>query len=321
MVQIVLIGIGAGIAAALLFVSPASNMAVGLLLFNLAPLPILIAGLGWSHWAALAASLFASLGVAMAVGNYQFVTFLLGIGLPAWWLSYLALLARPIATPAGNVLEWYPVGRLVTWVAVLSALIVIAALLMLGSSEESIRSELRQNFERMLRRSDVQVASLPDVSRRIDDFVTIAIPVAAITVTFINLLLLWLAGRIVRISNQLRRPWPDIASMVFPPQTPALLGLAAAGVLLGFVGQGLLGMLSGIFVASLVTAYAVLGCAVIHAITRGSNIRGLLLGTMYVAIGLVWPTLVLIALFGLADTAIDIRGRLAGRHGPPTIPT
>ncbi len=53
MMQIVLIGLGAGAASALLFASVASGSLLSLLLFYLAPLPILIAALGWSHWAGL----------------------------------------------------------------------------------------------------------------------------------------------------------------------------------------------------------------------------------------------------------------------------
>ena len=48
MVPMVLIGIGAGAATALLFASVASGAVISILLFYLAPLPILIAAVGWS---------------------------------------------------------------------------------------------------------------------------------------------------------------------------------------------------------------------------------------------------------------------------------
>ena len=60
MVQLILIGIGAGAATALLFASVASGSPLSVPLFYLAPLPILIAALGWSHWAALIAAIVAS---------------------------------------------------------------------------------------------------------------------------------------------------------------------------------------------------------------------------------------------------------------------
>ena len=57
MMQIGLIGIGAGAAAALLFASVTTGSWLAVGLFYLAPLPIMIAGLGWSHWSALIAAL------------------------------------------------------------------------------------------------------------------------------------------------------------------------------------------------------------------------------------------------------------------------
>ena len=128
MVQLFLIGLGAGAAAALLFASVASGSALSVLLFYLAPLPILIAALGWSHWAALIAAIVASAGLAAVFGGIFLPRLPVGIGLPAWWLGYLALLARrPPRRPAA--LEWYPVGHLVFWAAIIGAAIVIAAML------------------------------------------------------------------------------------------------------------------------------------------------------------------------------------------------
>ena len=106
--------------------------------------------------------------------------------------------------------------------------------------------------------------------------------------------------------------------MVFPPSATALLAAALIGAMLAAM-IGLAGLMSGVFAASLVTAYGILGFAVLHAITRGMSIRGLLLALAYVAIVLIWPVLMLIALLGLADSFFDFRGRIAGRRGPPTI--
>src|SRR6476660_2306223 len=113
MMQVALIGVSAGAATALLFASVASGSALSVPLFYLAPLPILIAALGWSHWAALIAAVVASAGLAAMFGGFFFVTFLVGVGLPSWVLGYLALLARPATAATADGLEWYPVGHLV----------------------------------------------------------------------------------------------------------------------------------------------------------------------------------------------------------------
>jgi len=141
MVQVILIGISAGAATALLFASVASGSALSVPLFYLAPLPILIAAMGWSHWAALIAAVVAAGGLAAVFGSMFFIAFMIGIGLPAWWLGYLALLARPTATPGG--LEWYPAGHLVFWAAIIGSAIVIAGIVTLGTDLDGFRASFR----------------------------------------------------------------------------------------------------------------------------------------------------------------------------------
>jgi hypothetical protein len=318
MIQVFLIGIGAGAATALLFASVASGSPLSVLLFYLAPLPILLAALGWSHWAALIAAVFASAGLAAVFTSYFFIMFLIGVGLPAWWLGYLTLLARPVeGAPDG--LEWYPVGHLVVWAAILGAGVVVAGMLHFGTDEESFRASLRSFMERMLRggpRTPTLPTELPkgaDMSRVINFLVVALPPTAAVVTTITNLLNLWLASRVARISGRLRRPPSDLASMQFPAYAPALI---AAAVAVSFI-PGLIGSFGTVFTASLLMAYAILGLAVMHAITRGMASRPFALGGLYaVLIFFGWPVLIL-SMLGLADTAFNIRGRVAARSGPP----
>ena len=316
MMQLVLIGIGAGAATALLFASVASGSIISVLLFYLAPLPILIAALGWSHWAALIAAVAASLGLAAVFGSFFFVAFLLGIGLPAWWLGYLALLARPAERPTEDGMEWYPVGHLVVWAAVLGAVIVMAAIINFGTDDQTFRAGLRNGIERMLRLQSRTPMSPADSERLLDFLVAALPPAAAVLTTLTQVINLWLAGRIVKVSGRLRRPSPDLAAMEFPVYAPALIGVAIAG---SFV-PGLIGVASGVLAASMLMAYAILGFAVLHAITRGTNGRPFILGGVYAAVMVFgWPVLVM-TLMGLADTAFDIRGRIARKRGPPNPP-
>jgi hypothetical protein len=319
MMQLVLIGIGAGASAALLFASVASGALISVLLFYLAPLPILIAALGWSHWAALVAAVTASVGLAAVFGGYFFIAFLIGIGLPAWWIGYLALLARPASAPTPDGLEWYPIGHLVVWTAVIGAAIVIAAILNFGTDEATFRDTLRSGLERMLRTQSTTPGTqpgprLPESSRLIDFLVTALPPAAAVLTTLTNVLNLWLAARIVTVSGRMRRPLPELSAMRFPAHAPILLAAALAGSFL----SGLIGIAAGVLAASLLMAYAILGFAVLHAITRGINTRFLVLAAIYTAVIVFgWPVLAM-SLLGLADTAFDIRGRVAQRRGPPT---
>jgi hypothetical protein len=307
MLQVFLIGVSAGAASALLFASVASGSPLAVLLFYLAPLPILIAAMGWSHWAALIAAIVASAGLASIFGPLYFITFLVGIGLPAWWLGYLALLARPAADGS---LEWYPVGHQVFWAAAISAAIVIGAMLTIGTDAEGFRAALRSGLERMIARGETD--GRPSIPDRLLDFLVAALPpAAAVLTTLTNVVNLWLAERVARISGRLRRPPPELSAMQFPPYAPALVGAAFAVTFL----PGMASIGATVLTASLLMAYAVLGFAVLHAVTRGMNSRPLTLGGTYAAVLMFgWPVLAL-SMLGLADTAFDLRGRAAQRRG------
>ncbi|MBI4274281.1 MAG: DUF2232 domain-containing protein, partial [Rhizobiales bacterium] len=205
------------------------------------------------------------------------------------------------------------------WAAILGALIVVAAMPTLGGDAESVRGGLRNVFERILRLQTHTPAGKPiemsgvDAGRLIDLLVITVPPAAAVLATITNAVNLWLAGRVVGVSGRLKRPWPDLSAMTFPPFASALLAAAIAGSFL----PDLAGIVCGIFAASLLMAYAILGFAVLHAITRSKGGRGITLTAVYVAVFLFgWPML-LMTLLGLADTALDIRKRAAGKRAPP----
>jgi hypothetical protein len=304
MIQTVLVGLGAGAAAALLFASVASGSIAAVFLFYLAPLPIAIAALGWGHLAGLIAAAAATAVVAVLSGVFFIAVPVIAFG--AWWLGYLALLARPAANGGGAALEWYPVGRLVLWAAVIGTLVVAAAVPNFGTDQESLQAALRKTYERILRDQaliEVLVVAVP--------------PAAAVFSTVTNLFNLWLAARIVKISGRLARPWPDLAALTLPPTSAGLLAAAIAGSFL----PDLVGVLLGALAASLLMAFAVLGFAVLHAITRGMSSRAVVLAGVYgVTIVLGWPVLAM-SILGLAELALNIRGRVAGKRGPPSLRT
>ena len=74
------------------------------------------------------------------------------------------------------------------------------------------------------------------------------------------------------------------------------------------------------FTASLLLAYALLGLAVIHAITAGVAGRGFMLTGLYVTVCVFgWPIL-LMSFVGLIETMVALRARVAARRGPPSTP-
>jgi hypothetical protein len=318
MMQIAFIAVAAGAASALLFASVSSGSLLSIPLFNLAPLPILIAGIGWNHLAALGAAMVAALALAAVFGSQLFISFLLGVGLPGWGLAYLVLLARPAAMAASGETEWYPVGRIVVWSALISALVVSLVMLMIATDAEELRAALRKPISMALRipggeaESGNASARLPLMPMLLERPDLVLLPAAAILTSLMHALTLWLAARVVRVSGRLQRPWPDLSAMRFPPMVLTLLAIALLCAML----PGMFGLVGIVAVAALSTAYALLGLAVMHALTRAIGGRTFILGSLYGGIAVFgWPFL-FVALLGLVDTWLDLRARLP-RPGPP----
>jgi magnesium-transporting ATPase (P-type) len=315
MMRIVLIGLGAGAASALLFASVVSGSPLAALITNFAQLPILIAAIGWTHLGGLAALLFGSAGLTLILGAPVGFLFLITVGLPAWWIGYLVLLARPAEGAEPGALEWYPVGRIVVWTAIVSAAVVMVLLLRHGANMDGVRAALRREIDLFLRLLvALRAANVSDAERTREALVLIVPGMKAIWFTLISLINVWLASLVVKVSGRLRRPWPPIALMTFPPLAPAALA-GAVGVT--FLPE-LLGLIGSIFVASLLLAYALLGFAVMHFITLGVGGRGLMLAALYFfALLFSWPLLLVMAMLGLIETMLALRARIAARRPPP----
>lgn len=319
MANVLLIGVAAGLASALLFASVASGSPLAIVLFYAAPLPILIAGMGWSHVAGLIAALVGAAGLGIALGPFFVLAFFAGIGLPAWMLAYLALLARPDERASGAV-EWYPVGRIVFWSAIVAALAVSLGLLSMGGGEGGYRAALANGVEMVLRQQAGQPAGTPltlpggaDPQRLIGVLAAILPPSAAMLSMLTGLINLWIAARIVRASGRLARPWPALSQIALPRE--AAIALAGA-MALSFL-DGIAGTIAGLFAATLSLAFALVGLAVVHHLTRASSARALILAGLYGGILVFgWP-LVLLAVAGLADLVFQFRNRGARASGPP----
>ncbi|GLK72788.1 DUF2232 domain-containing protein [Ancylobacter dichloromethanicus] len=312
MVQNWLIALGAGAASALLVATVATGSPLALPLFYLAPLPVLIVGLGWTHRAALIAASAAAVAIGVFFGVELLLAYVAGVGLPAYVLAYLALMARE--PQPGASLEWFPVGRVVLAAAILGCLAVAALIPLVAGSVEGYQAALRTLFQAMF--EERPGAGGPDVARLVDLLVLVMPPAAAVVTMVTQIGNLWLAAHISRISGRLMRPWPDLATISVPrPVAVLLVGAFIATNLAG----GFVGLMAELLTATLVMAFAFIGLAVIHWITRGAAGRSLVIATVWIAaLALGWPFAIL-ALLGLAETLFGVRRRFR-KGGPPGRP-
>jgi hypothetical protein len=316
MVSLLLIGLGAGLASALLFASILSGSALAIALFYAAPLPVMIVALGWTHLSGLVAALVGAAVLAAGLSPLVGLVFAAAISLPAWLLSYLVMLGRP--KPDGAT-EWYPIGRVVAAACLLAAAIGAGAVLGIGPSFDDFRAAMTQGVELVLRDQlgipSGQPVQFPDGTdaQAFIAFMSIVVPPAILVFWIVTTLFnLWLAGRIVRTSGRLTRPWPDLAATRLPRRMAPAFG---AALIASFV-PGMLGLIGELAAAALATGFMIVGFAAVHDATRGAPARAMILGGLYVICLVMSWALVAVAAFGLADHLFDLRSRWAAKGRP-----
>ncbi len=312
--MIPIVGIGAGLVSALLFSVVITGSPLAALLYSAAPLPIFIASLGWNHRSGLFATAAGALAVAIALAPTGGIAFALIIGLPAWWIAYLALLARG---GADGQVEWYPLGNLLLWIAATAALATVGSALVMTTDYEAYRSVIARMIENLLNEmvrgklialpGDVQVKEL---AQSLAPAVPLGIGASFVTTITANL---WLAARTVKMSDRLPRPWPFIPSTTLPRQALLLLIAAAFVATTG----GFIGVAAMAFVGALLAAFMFSGLATLHDISRGKPWRMPMLISIYVALVVMQAVLTpLLAIAGVIDTLLGLRKRAA----PPPPP-
>jgi hypothetical protein len=318
-----IIGLGAGLLSALLFASASTGTVLGLfVLFFLSPMPVAIAGLGWGWRSAAAAAAGAAIAIGLFAAPRGGMFHLLAIGAPTALLSYLALLNREALTVTGSTsTEWYPLGRIVAIAALIAGGLAAIGLFVTASDVDGLRELLRGTLQRMLSRpagapvpagapeviTPEQITSLADV--------LIGLFTASLATTWfaVAMLNMWLAGHVVRKSERLVRPWPDLSELRLPTGLPIALALALAG---SFVG-GFAGLIASGFASAIMMAYVAVGLAILHNLTRGHPLRSMILAGIYASL-LLFAVISapVVALVGLAEPFSPLRRKPP--QGPPS---
>lgn len=320
MTNVLLIGLAAGLMAALVFASAVTGAGPARAALALAAaLPLAAAGLGWGYAAAAVGALAGAVALALAASSNLAIAFLVSQALPVVVLTYLAGLSR--VDEDGDV-EWYPPGRIVVWAAVMASLLALGVLMLMGPDMATIRTAIRGFVETFATKQFPQLSGGRAMSaEEINDLADVALvllPAAmGISVTGTMLLNTWLGGRIARAAGVLTRPWPDLAALTFPRGTPLLLAIATAGTFL----SGLAGLGASALFGALFLAYVLMGLAVIHYVTRGHPWRVFALWGIYGGL-IVFNSLasLLIAILGLADAIRPLRQSPTPGAGPPPMP-
>lgn len=325
---IFLIAIAAAAASTLLAAGAAQGSLMAVPLFYLSSLPLMIAGIAFSPIASGLAIVLACVTFGVLFSGSFLLGYLVSIALPAFGLSYAAMLARPNEQRPG-LLNWFPVGHLTLLAAVFGTLSVWVLMLITLASDHEAYFNLITDVTSNLLGSPVFAPGNGMLLAPLIGLVALTLPMTGAVFTMLfQLVGLYLAGRVARAAGLLRRPWPQISDLRLPRISAFfLIGAVVVFVLtFGFVFDGLekapagsvmMAVAAAAALATAVMTYSLAGYAVVHAITIGAAGRPVVLvGLWLTTVVLGWPLLAMAAL-GVADALFDFRARFASGLGPP----
>jgi hypothetical protein len=318
--------LGAGLVSALLFIVVVRGTMSATLLACLAPMPIMLATLGWGVDVGLIGLGVACAVVAGVVEPTSAALYGASFALPGWALAALAkaqsfprlrraAAAAPVKLRAGA-------GALALTAAGLAALLgvgsLVAMILTYGGYQAGVEGLLN------LARPSLQEAldgpiGLPE-GFTIDEYARMAVKNSPTTIAIVFMLIwlfnLYVAGRVTLVSQRLGRPWPDVPSTLVAPRALGALAVGAGAVWL--LAPEPTSQVAFVFVGVLGVTYLAIGLAALHALSRRLPARPFLILAMYFACfagaEYVLPA---VALFGIAESLAKLRARAAAHPVRP----
>ena len=275
----------------------------------LAPLPLLLAGLGLGPAAATVAGGGAIVVAGLAAGLLAAGFYGLVFVLPTWLVAQLAFIKRQ---DADGALSWFPAGWILSWLAVLAAAVLLVASAMsydIGV-DKAVSMHLNDAFS-------VIASSLPEANRQQweanrPQFVALLTPLFPGVVGTTWVMLTVLNGAVaqallVRMKRNLR-PSPSFSGLALPHW---MSWLVVGGATVALIGSGQMEYIGRNLVVILAVPFFFLGLAVIHAAIKRTPFPGALLAVFYLAFMFFGWIVFAVAGIGLAEQWAGLRQRFA----------
>ena len=294
-------------------------LTVSVLLLPFAMIPSMLVGLAWGLYSTIASIIisFILLGLWLNIGIAIWMAIIFGI--PAIFFVRQALLSRSIQADIENTVSpdadtsvnervYYPPERLIILTMAFCASFSFLAFGLSANNTGGLPGILQtmilsnENFIR-----DIETLFQEELT---DNHVRILaerfIVLTPLTWMLIILGSLQTAQTIAKFFKINLRPTPDYSVM----QLPGKLEYVLAGlILLIFISSDWVSVFFLVLVCLCLTAYFLLGLAVIHAISRTWNGRGVFITAIYFIVFLVPWVAILVSITGLIESRMGIRSR------------
>ena len=300
----ILIGVLAGLAAALLYFSSYMVGMLGKLPLYIAPLPIYLAVFSFGSLSGIVATLTA-LGIALLLAPSLAVATLGAIiAFPALLIGYQANLT--LGAQGGededadnSPLTWYPLEDLLLHLAIAIGCGVLVIGAISGFSSETIVPVIVKQMQEIARINPelktLTEADLTNLAQTFAKLVPFFYPSIWLVTHAINA---HLAAAIARNYKRMSRPTEDMPVDLNLPLA-ALVALPTAMVLMLF-GTGVLASIAAVFSGVLFMAFSIVGLGALHLRLRGRQVARPMLIITYLIIFLFSFPLLVLAIAGIA---------------------
>jgi len=318
MIQRYAVAFGAGCAAAFLFAVSAEANPLAMLLAYLAPLPIMIATMGWGLDAGAIAAAASVAGLTLIAEPLSGMLFAASVALPAWGLAAFAAtpIARYLPKRFAQVQPYPTAGAIVTLAAIigmLGAAAVLTAVIVIYHGYAAGHEAVTQALTAMAAEAfSEQDGAIDAEAAKVFAETMVRIGPAAIAASTLTMLCvnLYAAARSVQLSQRLQRPWLDLPTSLWisAPLGAVLIVCAAAAWALPVPASQYFSLVAG----GLGAAFALQGLAVAHALSRGLRLRFVMLIALYACCVLrAKYTIPALTLIGVVDAFVRLRIRAA----------
>ena len=284
------VALAAGAVSAGIYVWGLSLTISGVFLLLLTPLPLWLAGLGRSAFAAGLAGVAATTAVMLAAGPFPAAMYAALFAIPTVVLAHLAMQRRGRGGDTG----WFPGHGLLGALLAIGLVQALCAALALAATEAGFVGSVRDNLVAVFRLFDRETAA-PDAGALADRWGPLVLGSILAAVLVAQGATGALAqGLLVRFGRALR-PTPPFRRLSAAGWThaPALALLAAVLALdaTGAAGDGgaFALYLAMAFLLVLGVGFLLQGLAVMHALTHGLRFRPLLLSGVYAVVLVMQP--------------------------------
>ena len=298
-------GLGCGIASALMTSAGESGSIVGVLLANFSMLPLIMVGLALGTRSALLSALSGVFMVIILTNPFSGGIYAISIAVPCWYVARYGLMNRKNTSSDP---EWYPIGRILAKLTGYGAMVLVLAAIADLGSEDGLRGTIERLLDNIFSEhvaisGDLDQTALlePIVSFFPGIMVVVWLVVLSVNTVLAQAILTWKGIEV--------RPTPYYSHIKAPEWL--YWALVGAGII-ALLGTGNFQYLGRNLTIVFAAPFFYIGLSIIHVMFRRLPLPNLALTAFYILVVTFGWSVIAVAGLGYFEQWTELRKRYVG---------